>query len=181
MHYNKQLCTVWYTTASAGIAKGGCWQLCNTSVVTKTQAPQVRGGKCDWVSVKASWLGWGWGWRHPSGCSRWGSLDVRRRHCRCREASSASRAGNLSGDGRASSGGHCAWSACRTVGSRTSFPPCGCGSGGPAHQSGQTSYCSRAKCTGKAVLLQNIQASVYCQEIRTAVCCSPVFSGIMFT
>lgn len=23
MHYNKQLCTVWYTTASAGIARGG--------------------------------------------------------------------------------------------------------------------------------------------------------------
>lgn len=23
MHYNKQLCTLWYTTASAGIARGG--------------------------------------------------------------------------------------------------------------------------------------------------------------
>lgn len=50
MHYNKQLCTLWYTTASAEIAKGrvgkgGSWQLCNKSVMMKTRASQSRGRK----------------------------------------------------------------------------------------------------------------------------------------
>lgn len=120
--------------------------------------PGAVGRKCG--QVKANWLGWGrglgWGLRHRIDCSRWGSRDVccsRRRRCHHHAASSAWPAGSRSGGVHVSSGGHSAWIACRTGGSRTSSRPCGCDSAVPAHQSEQTSYCSRARCKERGALL----------------------------
>ena len=61
LHYNKQFCTVWYTTASTGLAEreggggcwirmrggGGCWQMCNTIVKKRPRKFEGAPKKCD--------------------------------------------------------------------------------------------------------------------------------------
>lgn len=119
-------------------------------------------------------------WKPPALLLREGTLTPNRpnrselgwrRRSLCPCCASKRKAGSQGDGGRAWSGGHCAWSACRTADTRSASPPCACGCGAPARPSGQISWRSPARCTERAAHLQHGGRGEERKVMNSALCC----------